>query len=181
MNRAIFLDRDGLITFAGVHIYKIEDLKFIEGVFNGLRKLQKLDYLLIVITNQAGIAKGMYEEKDYFAFRNEMHGQLKGKGIIINAEYFCPHHLQGTIEKYKIDCNCRKPKSGMLEQAARDFDLDLEKCWMLGDTSSDIQAGKNAGCKTIHVLTGEGKIPSDYADFVANNLVEASSYIFQSQ
>jgi D-glycero-D-manno-heptose 1,7-bisphosphate phosphatase len=177
MNKAIFLDRDGIITEAGDHIYKLEDLEFVTWAVQGLERMQDLGYQLIVVTNQAGIAKGMYTKEDYFAFRDEMHARLKARGIIIDAEYFCPHHKDGIIEEYKIDCDCRKPKPGMLEQAAKEKNLDLKKCWMIGDTESDILAGKNAGCKTIQVMTGEAKVESPNADFLAEDLYVATYFI----
>jgi D-glycero-D-manno-heptose 1,7-bisphosphate phosphatase len=176
-NKAIFLDRDGTITNSGDHIYKIEDLVFLPRVIEGLKKLQETGYKFIIVTNQAGIAKGLFSENEYFAFRNELYKRLDEQGILIDAEYFCPHHINGVIGKYKFDCNCRKPKTGMLEQAAKDFDLNLAECWMIGDNPSDLLAGKKAGCRTIHVLTGEEKKPVIYADFEAKDLVEAANCI----
>lgn len=177
MNKAIFLDRDGTINEDNCgYIHKIEDLKFIQYAVEGLRIMQDAGYELIIVANQAGIAKGIYSEKDYFAFRKEMHKKLRKQGVLISEEYFCPHSCEGIVEKYKIDCNCRKPKTGMLERAEKDFNLDLKKCWMIGDKDSDILAGKNAGCRTIHVLTGEHSLVP-YADFRATNLIEASDYV----
>jgi len=178
MNKAIFLDRDGTINVDKGHTYHIHDLEFIGGAIGGLKKMQGFDYKLIIITNQAGIAKGIHSEQDYFSFRNEMHKRLKERGITITAEYFCPHHIEGTIPEYKTDCDCRKPKTGMLEQAAKEFELDLKLCWMIGDTPSDIQAGKNVGCKTIQVMTGKEKIQCNDANFIANDLIESANYIF---
>lgn len=177
MNKAIFLDRDGTINEDVRHTYKIEDLKFIEGANEGLKLMQNAGYKLIIITNQAGIAKGKYQEEDYIFFREKMHKKLRENGTSIDAEYFCPHHPQGAIKKYSIDCNCRKPKIGMLEQAAKDFNLNLNQCWMIGDALSDVKAGKNAGCKTIQVLTGKEIICSPEADFIVKNLLEAANYI----
>lgn len=177
MNRAIFLDRDGTINEDLGYTYKIEDLEFIDEAILGLQRMRHLNYKFIIVTNQAGIAKEKYSEEDYFKFRDEMHRRLKENGIIIDAEYFCPHHPEGIIEQYKMDCNCRKPKTGMLEQAAKDFNLDLKKCWMIGDTSLDILTGKNAGCRTIQVLTGKDKSESLDADFLAYNLLHASYFI----
>jgi D-glycero-D-manno-heptose 1,7-bisphosphate phosphatase len=171
------LDRDGTINEDAGYTHKIEDLEFIDASIMGLERMQKSGYLLIIVTNQAGIAKGKYSEKDYFIFKDEMHKRLKEHGIILTAEYFCPHHMEGKIEEYKIDCSCRKPKPGMLEQAAKDFDLDLKKCWMIGDIPSDILAGKNAGCRTIQVMTGKEKTESNEADFLAYDLLHASYFI----
>ncbi len=179
MNRAIFLDRDGTINEDSGYTNKIEDLEFIDDAILGLQRMRHLNYKFIIITNQAGIAKGKYTEEEYFTFRDEMHKRLKNipNQIQIDAEYFCPHHPEGIIQKYKIDCNCRKPKTGMLEQAAKDFNLDLKKCWMIGDMPSDIIAGKNAGCRTIQVLTGKEKDESFEADFLAYSLLHASYFI----
>lgn len=177
MNKAIFLDRDGTINEDSGYTNKVENLEFIDEAILGLQKMLHWDYKFIIVTNQAGIARGRYTEEDYFAFRNEMHKRLKENGIIITAEYFCPHHLKGKIKEYKIDCNCRKPKTGMLEQAAKDFNLNLSKCWMIGDMPSDIIAGKNAGCRTIQVLTGKEKFESWDANFLADNLLHASYFI----
>ena len=171
MNKAIFLDRDGIINDdKRGYVYKIKDLRIIPGAINGLKILQDTGYKLIIITNQSGIASGYYTKKDYFNLRKELCKILKEHNIIIDAEYFCPHHPDD-------DCGCRKPQIGMLEKAAKDFHLNLNQCWMIGDKPSDILAGKNAGCKTIHVLTGEEKNPITYADFVAKDLIEAANDI----
>ncbi len=178
-DKAIFLDRDGTIIEDSGYVYRIEELKFIQYVTEGLKKLQDTNYKLIIITNQSGIARGLYSEKDYFLFRDEINKKLKEQGILITSEYFCPHHKEG-IGKYRIDCNCRKPKTGMLEQAAKDFNLNLKDCWMIGDKSKDILAGMNAGCRTIHILTGKESNPITYADFIAKNLSEAADYIIRT-
>ena len=181
MNKAIFFDRDGTIIKYGNHPHDIKKhLKFIKKSIKGLRKLKETEYLMIIITNQAGIARGMYTEEDYFVFRDEVHKKLEKRGISIIAEYFCPHHPEKGLGKYKINCNCRKPKIGMLEQATTDFDLNLGECWVIGDNVSDIDAGKNAGCRTIHVLTGEKKEPITHADFVAKDLEAAADYILNN-
>jgi D,D-heptose 1,7-bisphosphate phosphatase len=176
-NKAIFLDRDGTINSDKGYTYKIEDLQFIKGVIEGLKKLQNKGYKLIIASNQSGIARGYYTEEDYFVFRSELHRKLKEQGILIDAEYFCPHHPEKGTGKYRVDCNYRKPKIGMLEQAAKDFNLNLRECWVIGDKFADIETGKNAECRTIYVLTGEEKNPIEYADFVAKDMVEAANYI----
>lgn len=181
MNEAILLDRDGTITKAGDHIHKIEDLEFIPNAIEGLKRLQEFGYKLIIITNQAGIGRGFYTEGDYIQFRDEMHRRLALEGIFITAEYFCPHHLEKGIGKYKTDCNCRKPKTGMLEKASREFDLNLKECWTIGDDLWDILAGKRIGTRTIHVLTGEYKLPINYADFIAIDLADAADYIIKDK
>jgi D,D-heptose 1,7-bisphosphate phosphatase len=140
-------------------------------------KLLSKCYLLIIVTNQSGIGRGLYSEEDYFSIRDKLTQILNQDQIKISGEYYCPHHSDG-IGKYRLNCNCRKPKTGMLEQAAKDFNLNLEECWMIGDRLTDIQAGQNVNCKTIHVLTGEEKNPISSANFVAKNLIDAANYIF---
>lgn len=174
LNKAIFLDRDGTINIDEGYTYRIEDLEFVPQAMIGLSFLQRLNYNIIIVTNQAGIAKGKYTKEDYFTFREEMHKRLKEKNVLIDAEYFCPHLPEEN-------CNCRKPKTGMLEQAAKDFNLNLKKCWMIGDTPSDILTGKNAGCRTIQVLTGKCRTLSEYADFIEEDLLGATCEIYKSQ
>ncbi len=171
-NKAVFLDRDGTINvdmnYEWGSTYKIEDLEIISGVVEGLKILQK-EYKLIVVTNQTTIGRGYCTEKDYFCFRNELLKKLNKQGVFLSAEYFCPH-------KPEDNCNCRKPRTGMLEEAAKDLNLDLKNCWMIGDKIRDIVAGKNAGCRTIHVLTGPYKEDSS-SDFIAKDMIEAAKYI----
>ena len=168
-NRAVFLDRDGTINVDKGYIHKIKDLEIIPGVVEGLKKIWA-KYQLIVVTNQSGINRGLYTKEDYLAVKDVLHSQLLTKGVYISAEYFCPHISEDN-------CSCRKPKTGMLEQAAKDFNLKLNDCWMLGDNLSDIQAGKNAGCKTIQILTGMIKTPILLANFVAKDMIEAADII----
>lgn len=169
-NKAIFLDRDGTINVDIGYTHKIEDLKIIPEVIEGLKMLGETDYKLIIVTNQSGIGRGHYTEEDYHKFREEIQKRLRKEKINIDAEYFCSHNPNEN-------CNCRKPKIGMLEKATKDFNIDLTKSWMIGDNLSDIQAGKNAGCKTIHILTQENNKIISEADFVADNFLVAADYI----
>jgi D,D-heptose 1,7-bisphosphate phosphatase len=179
MNKAVFLDRDGTLIEDKGYVHKIEDLKFLPGVFQALKQLQE-EYKLIIVTNQSGIGRGYYTEKDYFNFREEFTKRLEKQRIRISREYFCPHHAEKGIGKYKIDCNCRKPKTGMIEEATRDFKLDLKKSWIVGDHYSDIVTGKNAGCRTIHVLTGHDKFVKE-ADYIAKDILEATQFILSQK
>jgi D,D-heptose 1,7-bisphosphate phosphatase len=142
MGKAIILDRDGVINKDTRYAHKIEDFELLEGTVEGLKKLQKEGYKLVIITNQAGIGRGYYTEEDFYNFNNYLIKKLKEKGIRIGKTYFCPHHP-------KENCDCRKPKPGMIKKAEKDFDLDLSKCWLIGDKLSDIKAGENAGCKSL--------------------------------
>ena len=180
MNRAIFCDRDNtLVLDEKGYLHKLKDLVFLPGVIDGLKKLQKR-FLLIIVTNQSGIGRGYYKEGDYFKFRDNMHNELRKNGIEITAEYFCPHHPENGIGKYKLNCNCRKPKTGMFEEAKEEHNIDFSKSWMIGDKIDDIKSGKNIGAKTIGIISRESTIEEleeAGADFIAADLREAVNYI----
>jgi D-glycero-D-manno-heptose 1,7-bisphosphate phosphatase len=181
-NKAIFLDRDNTLIEDKGYVHKIEDLKFLPGVLEALKKLQE-EYKLIIITNQSGIARGYYSEEDYLKFRKFMHKQLKDEGIRIDAEYFCPHYLEKGIGKYKIDCNCRKPKTGMIEQAEREFNLNLADCWMIGDKDADMLLSRNAHLKGgIGIISRESskeELEKSGAVKVFEDILQAPNYILQ--
>jgi D-glycero-D-manno-heptose 1,7-bisphosphate phosphatase len=140
MNKALFLDRDGVINVDKVHVYLKEDFEFTEGIFILCRKYLDKGYIIIVITNQAGIAKGIYTEEDFKKLTDWMIEQFNIRGIIISKVYHCPHHpdIDGR-------CQCRKPEPGMLLQAVKEFDLDISQCILIGDKESDLEAGRGAG------------------------------------
>ncbi len=142
MNKALFLDRDGVINKEKNYLYRIEDFEFIDGVFESCRFFQEQGYLLFVITNQAGIARGKYSEQDFWRLTEWMIRQFKDRQITISKVYQCPHHPD-----FSGDCKCRKPHPGMLYQAAKAFNLDLSQSILVGDKESDILAGINAGLK----------------------------------
>ena len=146
-NKALFLDRDGVINIDKHHVYKIEDCEFVEGIFDLCREYKQKGYLIIVVTNQAGIAKGIYTEDDYYKFRNHVHEEFKKQNCAIDAEYFCPYHTEGIVEKYKKDSFDRKPNPGMILKAQNDFNIDLENSILIGDKESDVEAGLKAGIK----------------------------------
>ena len=150
MNKAVFLDRDGTINVDYGYVYKIEDLKFIDGVFKALQILSNLGYKLIIVTNQSGIGRGFYSDEEYLKFNNHMLKLLKDKNVIIDGVYYCPHISSDN-------CDCRKPKIGMAKQAAKELKIDLKKSYMIGDSVRDYIFGYNFGGKGILVLTGHGK------------------------
>ena len=141
-NIAVFLDRDGVINEDTGYVYKIEDFKVIPGVMDALRRLQSKGFKLMIVTNQAGIAKGYYTLQDFQNLNSYMLGLFEKESIKIDKVYFCPH---GSGD----NCECRKPKIKFIKEAEKEFNLDLEKCWAIGDKMSDIEMGENAGCKTI--------------------------------
>lgn len=150
--KAIFLDRDGTINKYVGFLRKTEQFELLEGVSEAIKKINRSGYLAVVVTNQPVIARGEVTYEGLQEIHNKMETLLGKDGAYLDVIYFCPHHpdsgFEGEVKELKIDCDCRKPKPGMLLQAAEDLNIDLEQSWMIGDGKNDIQAGKNAGCKT---------------------------------
>lgn len=157
MNRAVFLDRDGVITHDPPHYaHRIDQLKLIPKSAEAIRLLNEYGFKVVVVSNQSGVAKGYYQERDVEIFNGAMKNELEKSGAYIDAVYYCPHHPEAKIEAYRIDCDCRKPEPGMFKRAEKDLNLDLKPSFLVGDKMSDIEAGYRTGCKTILVLTGHG-------------------------
>ncbi|WP_338943858.1 D-glycero-beta-D-manno-heptose 1,7-bisphosphate 7-phosphatase [Fusobacterium nucleatum] len=155
MKKVIFLDRDGTINVEKDYIYKSEDLVFEEGSIEALKTFKNLGYILIVVSNQSGIARGYFTEADLNIFNNNMNEILKKNGVEITEFYCCPHHPDG-IGKYKKVCECRKPNNKMIEDAIEKYNIDRAKSYMIGDKISDIGAGLKSNLKTVLVKTGYG-------------------------
>ncbi|WP_338971690.1 D-glycero-beta-D-manno-heptose 1,7-bisphosphate 7-phosphatase [Fusobacterium nucleatum] len=155
MKKAIFLDRDGTINVEKDYIYKSEDLVFEEGTIEALKTFKNLEYILIVVSNQSGIARGYFTEEDLNIFNNNMNEILKKNGVEITEFYCCPHHPNG-IGEYKKVCECRKPNNKMIEDAIKKYNIDRKKSYMVGDKISDIEAGFKSNLKTVLVKTGYG-------------------------
>jgi D-glycero-D-manno-heptose 1,7-bisphosphate phosphatase len=170
MNRAVFLDRDGVITEDPPHYaHRLDQLKLIPESAEAIKLLNNNGFNVIVVSNQSGVARGYYDEHDVQIFNRAMEEELKKKGAHIDAIYYCLHHPDAKIETYRRDCDCRKPKPGMIKRAEKDLDLDLKESFMIGDKKSDIEAGHRAGCKTMLVLTGHGKEESTKIHIGINN------------
>ena len=173
--KCIFLDRDGVINQNMDSSPSVEKFKLLDRVPEAIKRINKSDYLAIVVTNQPMIAKGFVSFEEVDNIHKKMETLLGEKGAYLNKIYYCPHHpekgFEGEISELKIDCECRKPKAGMLFNAQKEFNIDLENSWIIGDSQRDIEAGKNAGCKTIAV----GHI--DNADFSVTNLFDAIEII----
>jgi D-glycero-D-manno-heptose 1,7-bisphosphate phosphatase len=154
--KAVFLDRDGTVNVEVQYLSKTSDFQLIPGVAPALKRLKEAGFLLVVVTNQSGIGRGYYDEEALAAIHAHMQAELTNLGAAIDACYFCPHHPVHALGDYKKECGCRKPLSGMLRQAAEDLDIDLSASFMIGDKLTDVQAGINAGCTSLMVLTGYG-------------------------
>ncbi len=158
LNPAVFLDRDGVLNKDPPHYaHRLDQLELIQRSGKAVKLLNEHGYLVIIISNQSGVARGYYTEEDVTIFNNALREKIQECGGVVNAVYYCPHHPDAKIDKYRMDCDCRKPGPGMLTKAAKEHHIDLKKSYVVGDKLSDIKAGKEAGCKTILVLTGHGK------------------------
>ena len=175
--KAIFLDRDGVINKEIGYLSDPNKFELIEGVLKALKIFRQKEFLLIIITNQAGIARGYYTEETLSEIHKRMISLLKENDIALDDIYFCPHHPELTGP-----CDCRKPNPGMILKAKNTHNIDLQSSYMVGDTLNDIKTGLNAKCKTVLVLTGYGaeeekKINVIKPDFIFKNLLEFANNI----
>ncbi len=162
MNRAIFLDRDGTINVEKHYLYRQEDFEFLPGVVDALKQLQRMGYLLIVITNQSGIGRGYYTEADFQKLNEWMVGFLKEQGVIIADVYFCPHLPDAKVPEYRKDCECRKPKLGMYRQAILDYNIQIGHSYAIGDKIRDCAICESTPCKGF--LVGYNENPEIIAE-----------------
>lgn len=154
-NKAVFLDRDGTINFEKNYLYKTKDFQFIPGVIEAIKIFRNLGYLVIVVTNQSGVARGYYTEKDIKTLHNYVSGKLKEEGTWVDGYYYCPHHPEGTVLAYAVECSCRKPQTGMVTSAMRDFNISLSESIIVGDKEIDVKTGKDVGIGCV-VLVRSG-------------------------
>ena len=191
MNKAIFLDRDGvlneLIYYEEHGIvdspFTVEQLRVYPWAGEAIRRLREMGFKVIIVSNQPGIAKGFFSQETFDRIKRKMREKLLEEGGFLDGEYYCFHHPQATVETLRADCQCRKPKPGLLLQAAKDMNIDLPSSWMIGDGLTDIKAGRSAGCKTILL----GRMKCEFCslmdemdtrpDAIAANLVEAVQII----
>lgn len=156
MRRAVFLDRDGTINVEREYLHRIEDFAFIPGAPEAIARLKQAGFLVIVVTNQSGVARGYYPREAVDRLHERIRHLLRSHETGIDGFYVCPHHPTEGTGDYRIDCDCRKGAPGMLLQAARDHGIDLGRSFMVGDKLADIEAGAAAGCRSLLVRTGYG-------------------------
>lgn len=175
------MDRDGTIIEENGYISKIKQVEFIPGSIEAIKKLKSLGYKIIVITNQSGVAQGYFTEKELKKIHRYLQKKLKKNKAGWDGIYYCPHHPRVGLKRYLKNCNCRKPKTGLLKLAVREHKLKLKGSVVIGDKLFDVGVGKNAKIKSILVLTGHGKkeaqkigsVPKSKPDFIAKNLLDA--------
>ena len=148
------MDRDGVINIDYGYVSKIEQISFVEGIFEGLRYLQYKKYDLFVATNQSGVARGFYSENDVNLLHRLLFEKFKSEGVFIGGFLYCPHHLDASIDKYKKNCNWRKPMPGMIEAILKLNQYDKKKSFLIGDNDTDVIAAKKAGIKGFKFLSG---------------------------
>lgn len=190
-NKSIFLDRDGVINKVVYHKEmgivdspsSVDQFMLLPDVGKAINKFHELGFIVIIVSNQPGLAKDNYGTDEFEKIKEKMHNELLQDGAEVDGEYYCLHHPEAEIEKYHVICDCRKPKPGMIIQAVEDHDINLSESWMIGDGINDILAGNAAGCKTILI----GRMKCDLCryleeenakpDFIAPNLYSASLII----
>lgn len=170
MNKAVFLDRDGVLVKDTGYVTNPELLPRVADAIKLLK-----GFIVVVVTNQAGVAKGYMDEIRVIETNFQIQNALEKQGAYIKKFYYCPHHPEGTVKKYTRECACRKPEIGMLKKAELQYDIDLEQSFLVGDKLSDIKAGKSAGCKTV-LIGSESK----EADYIAKDLYGAVEWIIKS-
>lgn len=153
--RAAFLDRDGVINVDHAYVHRWEDFEFVPGAVDAMRRLHQAGWLLVVVTNQSGIARGMYGQADFDALTARMRAELARQGAPVAGVYHCPHHPQGAVPELAVECDCRKPRPGLLLQAVRELDIAPGRSFMVGDKPSDLEAAARAGVG-LGFLVGEG-------------------------
>ena len=176
MNKAAFLDRDGVINRKAPkedgYVTKWEEMEMLPGVAEAIALLNEAGFLVIVVSNQRSVAKGLITGAQLNSIHEKMCDALARAGATIHGVYYCPHELEPA-------CNCRKPQPGMLLQAAGEYDIDLGASWMIGDSDKDVGAGKAVGCRTVRVLRSYESEENHLADGVARSLLEATYQILK--
>ena len=172
---AVFLDRDGVINVDKGYVGEIDDFEFIDGVIEALAKIKKKGYLLVLVTNQSGIARGLFTEEQFMSLTEWMDWSLADRGVDLDGIYFCPHHPSEGSDQYRKSCTCRKPGPDMILDAVKHLDIDLTRSYMVGDKPSDMKAAINAGVahkilvETGKAITEEGRA---LAEAIYPSLVE---------
>lgn len=177
---ALFLDRDGTLTYPYHYPSRPEHLRLYPRIGEPLRALQRAGFRLIVVTNQSGIARGYFTEDDLRRMHDHLRAMLDEQGVRLDAIYHCPHHPDGVVSGLNVRCACRKPQPGMILRAADDLKLDVARSWFIGDILDDIEAGARAGCRTVLVDVGTEPLPQSalrWPTFVARDTPHALEII----
>lgn len=170
-----FLDRDGVINKEVNYLYKIDDFEFTQNCIIGLKRLIEHGYQIIIVTNQAGIARGYYTEHDYVVLTSWYRSELLKLGIKILDIFYCPHHPEGSVAEFSFECSCRKPNIGMLELASKKYQIDMEESILIGDKESDLLCGTEFGLKKVFMVETGHPISARNSDVY--NVIEDLSLV----
>lgn len=174
--KAVFLDRDGTVVEERGYVTTPEMLVLLPGAARAIAEFRERGWKVFIASNQAGVAKGLITEDELAEINLRMMALLAEEGAALDGIYYCPHHPEGTAAGYAVECDCRKPRPGLLERAASEHGLDLSECVMIGDSARDVEAGRAAGTATVLVRTGHDR-ESASADHVADNLAAAVRWV----
>jgi D-glycero-D-manno-heptose 1,7-bisphosphate phosphatase len=187
MTPAVFLDRDGTVIEESGYLDRLERLVFYPFSVDAVRLLNRAGFAVVIVTNQAGIAKGIFKESFVAEAHRHIAEHLAAGGARIDGFYYCPHHPEASVEAYRKRCDCRKPQPGMFKQAGADLGIDLARSYVVGDRWHDLEAGRVVGTRTLLVRTGYGRTqeaggrPAWAPDAVVENLIEAVSWILRER
>lgn len=188
MQRAVFLDRDGTINEEVGYLNHIDRLRLYPWAAPAIRRLNQAGFRTLLITNQGGVARGLFPEYLIHEVHSRMQSELERFGAHLDGIYYCPHHPEGRVEQYRIQCNCRKPRPGMIERAAREWDLDFASSFLVGDKYVDLETGFRFGLRNALVLSGYGRGEYLYRrhswtrspDIVVTDLAAAVDWILET-
>jgi D-glycero-D-manno-heptose 1,7-bisphosphate phosphatase len=181
--RAVFLDKDGTLVENVPYNVDPVQIRLVPGAARALRKLSAAGYRIVVVSNQSGVARGLFDVSSLSDVERKLRELLSREGVSLDGFYFCPHLPDGSVAEYAIVCDCRKPAPGMLLRAADDLGVDLRRSWMIGDILDDVEAGRAAGCRTILVRAGSETAvgsPTPQTDRVARDLASAAEAILMA-
>jgi D-glycero-D-manno-heptose 1,7-bisphosphate phosphatase len=187
MRTGVFLDRDGTVTVERGYLSSPDDVELYPNSAKAIRLLNELEIPVVVVTNQSGIARGLLTEEKLEQIHAKLGFLLEARGAYLDGIFYCPHHPDFGPPKFRRDCKCRKPATGMLEDASRELCIDLASSYVVGDKMTDVMLGKNAGCSSILVMTGFGKMEAEKLgasaiegpDYVASDLLAAVEWIIE--
>lgn len=187
MKPAVFLDRDGTMIVDSGYLGRVDGIEFYPWTIDAIRALHRAGFVVVVVTNQSGVARGFFTEPDVLAIHRAMSDALEAAGAPVRAYYYCPHHPEGSVAAYATVCECRKPAVGLVLQAARDLDVDPARSFVVGDTWRDVGLARASGARAVLVRTGEGirtesnPLRGLEPDVVVDNLAAAASWILTNR
>jgi D-glycero-D-manno-heptose 1,7-bisphosphate phosphatase len=189
MERAVFVDRDGVISEEVGYIGDSEDFRLIPHSAEAVKLINQSGLKIIAITNQSGVARGYFSEEMLGHIHRKMEKLLSDQGAFLDGIYYCPHHPEATVQAYRMECDCRKPATGLLIQASKEHSIDVSSSYLVGDKRTDIECAHRAGAKGILVLTGYGKdelrkfnsAASEQPEYVAADLLDAVQWIIKDK